>query len=253
MDTFFLILREPTAWIPAGAVLLAWFTRTSWFIGWIGELKLRLKIDFRLDGRRFHPFHNVLLSSSEGTTQIDHVVISTHGVFVIETKNMKGWIYGSERDRKWTQQLWRQKYTFMNPLRQNYKHVKAVEEALDLAPRFVHSVVVFVGRAKFKTLMPSNVVRLDHFVSYIRSTPMIVFSDDEVRALVVRLKRAVVSIPLARWHHLSQVRKNRLRPTCPKCRSRMVLKTARKGRHRGTQFWSCSTFPRCRGLLPVDG
>jgi hypothetical protein len=142
------------------AMAVALLTKSSRFIGWLGERRLRIATYFQLDRRSYHRFHDVLLRSPDGTTQIDHVVISAQGVFVIETKTMKGWIFGNERERNWTQKLRRRTFTFMNPLRQNYKHVKAVQEALDLAPEVIHSVVVFVGRAKFITLMPANVIRL---------------------------------------------------------------------------------------------
>lgn len=39
----------------------------------------------------------------DGLTQVDHVVVSPYGIFVIETKNYTGWIYGSEHQAKWTQ------------------------------------------------------------------------------------------------------------------------------------------------------
>jgi len=102
--------------------------------------------------------HDLVLPTPDGTTQVDHVIVSRFGVFVIETKNMTGWIFGDERSRKWTQTLYRKKYPFQNPLRQNYKHVKAVESIAGLRSRCVHSVVVFVGGSKFKTPMPANVV-----------------------------------------------------------------------------------------------
>jgi restriction system protein len=41
-------------------------------------------------------------------------------------------------------------------------------------------------------------------------------------------------------------------PVCPKCGAEMVLKTARQGKHAGSQFWSCSKFPDCKGLLPLS-
>ena len=37
-------------------------------------------------------------------------------------------------------------------------------------------------------------------------------------------------------------------PVCPKCGSPMALRTAKKGRNAGGQFWGCTTFPRCRGI-----
>lgn len=36
-------------------------------------------------------------------------------------------------------------------------------------------------------------------------------------------------------------------PACPRCRSAMVIKQARRGKNAGSNFWSCSQFPRCRG------
>ncbi len=42
-------------------------------------------------------------------------------------------------------------------------------------------------------------------------------------------------------------------PRCPLCGSAMVIKTARRGAHQGERFYSCSNYPRCRGLLPWQG
>lgn len=39
------------------------------------------------------------------------------------------------------------------------------------------------------------------------------------------------------------------RPQCPVCGSRMVLRRARRGEHAGSDFWGCSRYPRCRGIL----
>lgn len=72
------------------------------------------------------------LPTPDGTTQVDHVIVSRFGVFVIETKNHKGWVFGEERSRKWAQVIYRNKYQFLNPLRQNYKHLKAVQEVTGL-------------------------------------------------------------------------------------------------------------------------
>ena len=68
----------------------------------------------------------------------------------------------------------------MNPLRQNYKHQKAVENLLSLGTRCVHSVVVFVGNSEFKTMMPPNVLELRELVPYIRSKTDILLSDKQV-------------------------------------------------------------------------
>lgn len=96
---------------------------------------------------------DLTLPSRGGTTQIDHVVVSRFGIFVIETKNMKGWIYGSADQAQWTQVIYRHKSKFQNPIRQNYKHVKAIQELLDVEVHNLHSVVAFIGSGVPKTAL----------------------------------------------------------------------------------------------------
>ena len=74
-----------------------------------------------LPSSMYRQYHDVILPTAGGTTQIDHVFVSVFGVFVVETKNMSGWIFGSERDQDWTQVFpGGRKFKFQNPLRQNY-------------------------------------------------------------------------------------------------------------------------------------
>ena len=121
--------------------------------GWVNSL-----ISRHLDSNVYHLIPDVTLPVGKGTTQIDHIVVSEYGIFVIETKNMKGWIYGDEKQRRWTQVNYKKKNSFQNPLHQNYKHVKTLEKLLGLKSDQFHSVVVFMGESTFKTKMPENVV-----------------------------------------------------------------------------------------------
>lgn len=56
--------------------------------------------------------------------------MSKYGVFAVETKAYKGKIYGKEYSRKWSRYLGNKKYEFMNPVLQNYGHIKAIEAIL---------------------------------------------------------------------------------------------------------------------------
>ena len=69
--------------------------KTPFIKGVIGEFQVNLAAKFFLDKHIYTLFKNVTLPTEDGTTQIDHVIVSRYGVFVIETKNMKGWIFGS--------------------------------------------------------------------------------------------------------------------------------------------------------------
>ena len=106
------------------------------------------------------------------TTQIDHAVISLYGIFSIETKNYKGQIYGNTYSKQWTQNIYGKKYCFMNPIRQNYAHVKSIESFLwkygyDNIP--VYSIIAFPGGATLKLkIKDENVVKWTEVVKTIR-------------------------------------------------------------------------------------
>ena len=125
--------------------------------GRIGERAVRSVIGKDLDEETYIEFHDLIIPSRSGTTQIDHIYVSVFGIFVIETKNYTGWIFGSEKQSKWTQVVYKQKHYFQNPLRQNYAHIKALSELLQLPEEKFHSMVVFLGDCELKTQMPPNV------------------------------------------------------------------------------------------------
>ncbi|WP_095022061.1 nuclease-related domain-containing protein [Bacillus thuringiensis] len=99
--------------------------------GKAGE-KLVKRILSKLYPKSYFVLHNVTVYTEYGdTTQIDHIVIAETGVFVVETKNYEGWIYGNEKSARWTQGIFRKKSSFQNPFRQNYKHIKAIEWVME--------------------------------------------------------------------------------------------------------------------------
>ena len=100
--------------------------------GKLGEWQVKTELRRALPPDEYTLLHNVTIPSREGTTQIDHVVLSRFGIFVIETKNMSGWIFGNDRDSHWTQTFRGPKLRFQNPLHQNYAHVRALETLLGL-------------------------------------------------------------------------------------------------------------------------
>jgi len=116
------------------AILLA-VLKSPWFKGVFGEFIVNTSAKLMLDKNEYHFIKNVTLPIENGTTQIDHIIISVYGVFVVETKNMKGWIFGSPNQPMWTQKIYKHSNKFQNPLHQNYKHVKALEQLLGLKGR----------------------------------------------------------------------------------------------------------------------
>ncbi|MCC4270117.1 NERD domain-containing protein [Marinobacter nauticus] len=106
--------------------------RTPWFKGKAGEAMVNLAAKLFLDKIRYHLIKNVTLPTEDGTTQIDHIIVSRYGVFVVETKNMKGWNCSSAKQRQWTQKIIKHSRRFQNPPLQNFKHAKTLQNLLGL-------------------------------------------------------------------------------------------------------------------------
>ena len=132
-------------WFVFPLLLLAAIVKSPWFKGMVGEWFLNLCLGLFLDKREYHLLKDVTLPISQGTTQIDHVIVSRFGLFVIETKNMKGWIFGNPAHKSWTQQIYRRRHHFQNPLHQNHLHVMTLKALLGLADQQLHSVIYFIG------------------------------------------------------------------------------------------------------------
>ena len=165
---------------------------------------------------------------------------------------MSGWIYGSAKDKQWTQVFSRhKKFKFQNPLHQDFRHTQALSEKLDIPPAHVHSVVIFVG-AEVKTLddLPPNVVVSPLLAArYIKTFDEIVFSDEElwhIENALYGLQAGQVS----ESEHIYNLR-NRYAQTdrCPKCGSAMVERVAKRGANKGEIFMACSAYPKCKYVV----
>lgn len=233
--------------------------------GGIGEMAVNFTTWLLLDEKLYRRISNITLSVDDSTTQIDHVVVSPFGVFVIETKNMSGWIFGGEKDAQWTQTFRRKKHRFQNPLHQNAKHVRVLAEQFDIEERAIHSVVVFVGEAEFKTRMPPNVRQHTGVVRYIQSFTAKVLSDEEVNRIVRQIgEQRLPENYDTHAQHVRNVRASQERKAaakaeadaailssalCPECGAALVERTAKRGENVGSKFLGCSSYPKCRYTL----
>jgi hypothetical protein len=174
-----------------------------------GEARLSREVNRRFRPPDYHLLNHITLRLQNGTTQVDHILVSRFGIFVIETKDYKGWIFAGAQDRTWTQVLYRAKFRFQNPIRQNYGHVCAVRELLDfLKPDLVRPVVVFVGRAAFKTEVPDGVFTLPKFLAYVESHCTEVMSANRAQFCVGRLEATRLAITHATdVEHVSRLRR----------------------------------------------
>ena len=201
--------------------------------------------------------NDIYLPLPDGTTtQIDHVIVSQYGVFVVETKTYSGWIFGDEKSKEWTQSIYRKKSRFQNPMRQNYKHICALADNLGIDKSYFHGVVAFTGDCTFKTEMPPCVVYSRRASDYIRSynTPIIKPSQiDELTSAIAEWQGTLSEKQIDSHVANLQKRHSSVRegdtPLCPYCGGEMVL---RKRRGDGKSFYGCKSYPKCRGIINVE-
>lgn len=216
------------------------------FKGWFGEKIATFNMWLSLDANVYSRFHNVIIPAKNGTTQIDHILVSPYGLFIVETKNIKGWIFGSENQSKWTQSLYGKKYYFQNPAHQVFRQKKILSDYLSINESKIHIVIYFVGDCEFKTNLPANVIN-SGLGSYIKQFNNRILSIEEINHVIDKLEKHVSTSSITTRDHVQSLRERHSSTTvCPKCGANLVERTTKNGPNAGSKFLGCDNYPRCR-------
>ena len=176
-------------WLIPLIVLIAYLGSPR-FKGTMGEDRVGRLLVSMLERNRYTVLNRVIIPSNGGTVQIDHVVTSKYGIFVIETVFLRGWISGAEFQNRWMQHRFNRSTLFDNPMHQNHLNVQALARLLQLPESRFHSVVVFLGHRGFKKSMPFNVLPAEKLISYIRKRTENILAVDQARQALTGLEQA---------------------------------------------------------------
>lgn len=187
------------------------FFRTYFDTGNYGEFVLYRKAT-RLFGRNAVLTNLYLEGHNTDMTEIDVLAISNKGIYVLEMKNYAGYIYGSERDKNWTQVLNRwTKNKFYNPLRQNYAHTKSVEKYLELEESALVPITVFSNRSKLSKINVGekhNVFQYRDALRFMKNNEkkgVVVLSDEQKSEYLVKLLQRSNMDEEVKLKHIEQV------------------------------------------------
>ena len=110
--------------------------------------------------------NNFLASRNKEKTysiQIDHIFISHKGIFVIETKDYHGKIYGKRFLNNWKQVIGNKENIIYNPVKQNATHSKYIFEKLN-KKYYCHNIVIFTsGEVNYDLGCEGNIFSLESF------------------------------------------------------------------------------------------
>lgn len=222
--------------------------------GFFGEKTVALLMA-TLDKKKYRTINNLIIRAEGESTQIDHVVISNYGIFVIETKNYKGWITGYESGNYWKQKLYKENHNFPNPIRQNKYHIKLLKSTLKLFAEVpYYPIVSFASEADIRVETNEDVVYEEFLLSTIRSYRTEVISDDLKNDLFNYLKTIKMMNKNYAKEHVQNIerKKNKIKSEiknniCPRCGGLLKGKNGKHG-----SFFGCSSFPKCRFTIDIN-
>ncbi len=150
--------------------------------------------------------NDIMIKSNNGTSQIDHILIGKKGIFVIETKDYSGMIYGDEYSREWTQVINSKKNKFYNPIRQNYGHIKTLEKYIDRKNIFI-SIIVFTNKSTLKKIETDTPViqvkKLKRFIRKYKSNNML--TKEEIDNMYNLIKKNNINTNRERKKHVKRI------------------------------------------------
>ncbi|MBR2675233.1 MAG: NERD domain-containing protein [Mogibacterium sp.] len=212
--------------------------------------------------------HNLYIPKKDGgTSEIDVLFICTKGVYVFESKNYAGWIFGDDRREYWTVTLpagrnWLgfkqlEKHKFFNPIWQNNSHIGNLRNLIGRSVQ-IESVIVFSNRSKLKKIANKSDTKimqtdmLKYYLSSIGKKRQDILTYREVDNLYNILKPHVDTDGEKKKQHMMYIRRLKSNPKrCPKCGGNLVLRTAKKGSNMGRQFFGCSNYPKCEFIKNI--
>ena len=235
----------------------------------------------QLPGYKKFLFNCYLPKRNGESTEVDLILLHESGIYVFESKNYSGWIFGTETQQYWTQSLpgrygQAHKVKFFNPILQNQAHLKWLGEYLGIDSHFFYSCIVFGDECTLKDITLTSgrhyVTNRSNLFAAISShiqLSITKLSPEQIDSLYAKLFPLTQVDAEQRAQHIKEVKEIQHKQEvaaqapvasaqgsqdgiCPLCVCRLVLRTATRGANAGNKFWGCSNFPKCRYIKNIS-
>lgn len=235
----------------------------------------------QLPGYKKFLFNCYLPKRNGESTEVDLILLHESGIYVFESKNYSGWIFGTETQQYWTQSLpgrygQAHKVKFFNPILQNQAHLKWLGEYLGIDSHFFYSCIVFGDECTLKDITLTSgrhyVTNRSNLFAAISShiqLSITKLSPEQIDSLYAKLFPLTQVDAEQRAQHIKEVKEIQHKQEvaaqapvasaqgsqagiCPLCGGRLVLRTATRGANAGNKFWGCSNFPKCRYIKNIS-
>lgn len=263
-------------------VLLDQIFDADW-IGRRGEKLTERELNLvKLFGRNGKVLRNVYIPKENGeTSEIDVLFITQKGIFVFESKNYSGWVFGDEKAAYWTVMLPnKEKNKLYNPIKQNRTHIKWLGNYLQMDIP-LYSIIVFSERCELKKVSVESpdihVIKRDRVYATVRSiwdVSQDVMDEEKVLKVYEDLRRLTNVDEAVKQAHIDDINRKYKKEEpvpqkeeskeempapvpenpllCPRCGGKLLLRTAKKGANAGNSFYGCESFPKCRYVQNIS-
>lgn len=240
------LLSSPWYWIPiiiSGLIIFIGLKYGKNIIGWFGEHWAKQSLDY-LDKSKYTVLNDIMIEVNGKTHQIDHIVLSKYGMFVIETKQYNGYITGSKYDKQWVRHLKGNELVYYtNPIRQNYGHVKAICELLNISESKVFNIVCIPSKnvklnIKHDGELTTSVDINEKIMSYKEE---IIDNIDELKDKIIINNIVDKEIRKRHIERIQSIKEFYDDNTCPSCGGKLKLRIGKNG-----NFFGCENYPKCK-------
>lgn len=232
--------------------------------GTIGERKIYAILENLKGSKGMLPNCYLPLENGE-TTEIDLILIHESGIYVIESKNFGGWIFGNDTQKFWTQSFsdgrgGSKKYKFYNPLWQNEMHIRAVQKILENSRVNIYSYIVFGDDCQLMSLQLSRrdcyVVQQKELLAKISENAVgygQLLSNKMIEECYQKLLPYACVTQEQKEEHIRNLQKMHEQDAlkCPWCGGRLVLRTPRNPANASKKFYGCSNYPKCKYIRDI--
>lgn len=203
----------------------------------------------KLNSNEYLIYNDIIIEDSNYITQIDHIVLSKKGIFIIETKDYAGKIYGSENMYKWKQYLSRNEYEFYNPIKQNNTHINFLAKKLKTNRSKFISIIAFTGRADLNLTTNTQVCYINEIKDVILEYNENIIIQEELDNIYNVLEPISNNITdeLREKHKqivinsINKSEENISNNICPLCGNTLVRRNGKFGK-----FMGCTNYPKCK-------
>lgn len=237
--------------------------------GAFGEYKIGECLE-KIEGCKKLMFNLYIPTESDKTTELDVLMIHESGIYLFESKNYSGWIFGSEDKKEWVQSFKAgrrstKKEYFFNPIMQNHMHMKWLQNFIKDNSLSFYSYIVFGNGCELKNVTTTTgnhaVVCLCQLYKSVCSNAKFYgnrLTQEQIEDIYEKLLPYTKADRSEKEKHIKDIKEkyyfsaedienyNNREEKCPFCGKKLVIRTVAKGSRSGKHFITCSGYPKCR-------